>query len=292
VVRLVPALQKVLVIAIVAVVGAGGTALAVSAFSWIAPSPSPQSPPARALGSVPKSVLPAPALAPADAAWPPIPAADPDPIEIDVPVSWSEADREQAREWKTVQQDTRSCLRERGIEYRYVAPWQEYDDEGALLDVPVPPADWTAEFAKPSMSYLDSSKVCWSRALVLSGRAPAGSLDFPTRLPRFEPADFTDPETLDMPEEWTADEREQGAREWRAELITRQCMADAGFPSYGMPPTWLDRGRTMREDPWTTTLSAADQERAERALNGESTDPYDWEQAGCWGRGVHEADPE
>lgn len=285
-VRLVPALQKALVIAIVAVVGAGGTALAVSAFAATPPPPPPASSPARVLGSAPKAILPAPA----DAAWPPVPAADPDPIQITVPVVWSEADREQAHEWKAVQQDTRSCLRERGIEYRYVVPWQEYDDEGTMLDVPVPPSDWTAEFAKPSMSYLDSSKVCWSRALVLSGRAPIGPLDFPARLPRFEPADFTDAGTLDMPEEWTADDREQGAREWRAELITRQCMADAGFPSYGMPPVWLDQGRTMREDPWLTTLPVADRERAGTALNGEQTDPYDWQKAGCWGRGVHDSD--
>jgi hypothetical protein len=239
-------------------------------------------------------VLPARELGGAlrDAPWPPVPAGDPNPVDVTIPVNWSEYDKEQAREWKAVQDATRTCMRERGLDYTYLPVWPEYDDDGVLLTDPPPPAQWSEHFERPFMSYLDSARVCFSRGLVSIGRQPVGPTQFAARPPRFEESDFADPATLDIPPDWSNDEKLQARRSWQAELITRECMAEAGFPDYGMPPSWLVDDAFISADPWENSLPLDRQEAARTALNGTDSldDGYDWDQAGCWGRGVHDAD--
>ncbi|WP_440709102.1 hypothetical protein [Herbiconiux sp. YIM B11900] len=219
----------------------------------------------------------------ADASWPPV-VVDPDPIEITIPTSWSEADKEQAREWVTVQQNTRACVLDRGEVYIYHSIWNEFDETGAPVDA-VPPSNWASHFEHPFMSFMNSVVVCFDRALTAIGRPTSGPLEFAPRAPRFEPADFADPATLDIPAEWSADEQASARTSWEVELVVRQCMSDAGYPSYGQPPYWKMTDAIRGQDRWTATIPAADRAAAEIALDGYADNiPYDPDRAGCWGQ--------
>ncbi|WP_382308345.1 hypothetical protein [Herbiconiux sp. UC225_62] len=227
---------------------------------------------------------------PADAAWPPAPTADPDPITITIPASWPEADKVIAREWVAVEQSTRACSLSRGVDYRFSPVWDErIDESGTTVGDPAPPADWESHFQRPFMYFLDTPVVCFNRALQAVGRPAQGALDFAPRSPRFEETDFVDPTTLDVPADWTDEQRAEARLSWSAELITRQCMSDAGFSEYGQTPYWLMTDALRAQDPWESVYPVEKREAARRALNGDDDNiPYDWERAGCWGRGQHE----
>lgn len=230
---------------------------------------------------------------PGDASWPPAPIADPDPISIVIPVDWPEADRERAREWVTIQQDTRQCQLQRGIDsYRYLPVWEEtYDDSGVLVASGPPPADWDAHFKRPFQWFRSSAVVCFNRALVRIGHPSSGPLEFPKRAPRFEESDFSDASTLDIPSEWTQSEQAAARDSWKVELEVRSCMAAAGFAEYGEPPYWLMTDDHRAEDPWISTFPLAAQPAVVQALSGDyDNNPYDWSRGGCTGQARHDVE--
>ncbi len=231
--------------------------------------------------------------APDDASWPPAPVADPEPISIVIPVDWPEADKENAREWVTVQQSTRQCQLRRGIDsYRYLPVWEEtYDDSGALASSGPPPSDWDAHFQRPFQFFRTSAVVCFNQALEQIGRQPNGPLEFPARLPRFEESDFSDASTLDIPSEWSDADRTSARQGWEVELQVRACMAAAGYPSYGEPPYWLMTDSYRAQDPWMSTFPLAKQPDVRLALSGDyENTPYDWQKGGCVGAARHDVE--
>lgn len=232
-----------------------------------------------------------PAEQPGDAAWPPVPVADPDPVVIEIPQDWPEADKARAREWITIEQDTRQCQLQRGIDYRYVPVWSFTLSEDGSESIPgPPPEDWDAHLQRPFQWFRNSAVVCFNRALVASGRAPNGPVDFAPRQPRFEVTDFVDAVTLDMPADWTDQERADELTNWNVELAIRACMAGAGYPSYGEPPFWKQTDAWRADDPWVNSLPLSEQPAAEAALSGAdpfANQPYDWQQGGCDGVGNH-----
>jgi hypothetical protein len=111
----------------------------------------------------------------ADAPWPPVVIGDPHPVSIVVPAFWPEPDKDVARLWVALQQETRGCLLIDGVDYRYAAPWAEYDRNGRPLVRPSPPDDWTAAFAGP-VSGPAAVGPCFDQALATVG-CPVGSRD-------------------------------------------------------------------------------------------------------------------
>lgn len=222
-----------------------------------------------------------------DSPWPPMVVGDPAPVDLQVPVSWPEADKELAWQWIAVQRDTRTCLATRGYDYGIYPAWGEYGDDGALLGEPDPPADWASLFRKP-FGEMKSAEVCFNRALQKIGRQPEGSTEFPPPLPRFEADDFDDPVTLDIPPEWSESDRDYARRGWEAELLTRECMAAAGYPQYSTAPYWKATRDSASRDAWPHSLPLDQQQAAAQALWGDQQNlDGDWTTAGCFGSGAH-----
>lgn len=88
-------------------------------------------------------------------------------------------------------------------------------------------------------------------------------------------------------------------RWWRAvEEQTDECMADAGFPEYGLVPPWArDPGARSAEE-WLESVEGERRDAARAALLG-AADPArvpaptptltpTWRETGCAGRAIHE----
>ncbi len=222
-----------------------------------------------------------------DAAWPPLHsyprADDPSDDSIVIPASWTAEDQRHAQEWLTAQRFTNDCLVAHGGSYFYRAFWlfpgpssrqEVFDDDGQprLNEAgdPVPPPDWSTHMTQPFALRSQTSLACWNQALVVVGQAPVGSTEVPPPAPRFEASDFADPATLDMPADWDA-ERQQSARdEWTVELGVRDCMAAAGYPTYGDDPRWLvPEDRASRVTDWLMSFPPAEQPAIRTLLNGD-----------------------
>ncbi|AXH35015.1 hypothetical protein DVJ78_05940 [Humibacter sp. BT305] len=262
-------------------------ALAGGAAWWLSsPAPEPSATVELAAGAPPARSAESVDHGPRDAAWPPVHtyprADDPSDDSIVIPASWSAEDQLHAQEWLAAQRFTNDCLASRGGTYFYRAFWlfpgpssqgEVFDENGEQrlneAGDPVPPPDWATHMTQPSALRSQTSLVCWNQALVSVGRPPLGPTEFQPVAPRFEATDFSDPATLDIPADWDADRQQRARDEWAVELGVRDCMAAAGYPTYGDSPRWLvPEDRAPRVTDWLMSFPVAEQASIRTLLNG------------------------